>query len=74
MRAGSVAAPQRSARREPRRARRAIELFIRRSPTGRCSWYPVLADDLVASAAKLQATPDEILGRSTGFVPAATRK
>ena len=74
----AAAAPRGSGRRElEARIDRAIEPFDTAGllDPSRRSWYPVLADDLVASAAKLQATPDEILGllERTGFVPSATR-
>jgi hypothetical protein len=39
----------------------------------RRDWYPVRADDLLASAGKLQASADEVqrLLERTGFLPAA---
>jgi tetracycline 7-halogenase / FADH2 O2-dependent halogenase len=69
----AAAAPQGAARRDlEARIDRAVEPFDTAGflDPGRRSWYPVLADDLVASAGKLQATPDEILGllERTGFV------
>ena len=72
----ATAAPRGSARRAlEERIDRAIEPFDTAGllDRGRRDWYPVLAGDLVASAAKLDATPAEILGllERSGMVPAS---
>ena len=72
----AASAPQGSVRRAlEARIDRAIEPFDTAGllDRGRRDWYPVLAADLLASAAKLNATPGEIhrLLERTGMVPAA---
>ena len=60
-----------------RRIDRAIEPFDTAGllDSGRRHWYPVLAADLLASAAKLSATEDEILAllERTGMLPASAK-
>jgi FADH2 O2-dependent halogenase len=72
----AASAPQGPARRAlEARIDRAIEPFDTAGllDRGRRDWYPVAAADLLASAAKLHATPEEIhrLLERTGMVPAA---
>ena len=71
----AVAAPRGSARSAlEARIDRAIEPFDTAGflDRGRRDWYPVVATDLLASAAKLNATPEEIhrMLERTGMVPA----
>ncbi len=75
--AAAAAAPRGQARRDlEARIDRAIEPFDTAGflDRGRRDWYPVLASDLLASAAKLHATPHEIaaLLERTGMIPAGT--
>jgi FADH2 O2-dependent halogenase len=60
------------------RVDRAIEPFdtVGLLDRSRRDWYPVVAADLLRSAAKLDATPEEILGllERTGMVPLPARK
>jgi FADH2 O2-dependent halogenase len=72
----AASAPQGSARRElEARIDRAIEPFDTAGllDRRRRDWYPVVAADLLTSAGKLNATPEEILRllERTGVVPAA---
>ena len=74
--AAAAAAPRQPARRAlEERIDRAIEPFDTAGllDPERRDWYPVLAKDLVASGAKLDATPAEIrrLLERSGMVPAA---